>query len=109
MAVGARLPPKISICPRRYGLRCERNWRIDPLDEHAFSTKQLIWVVDRGDVIFAGSELKKTIKLLFIGRELWQTTTITFVANSSDSIPHRLEDLTTGGKFDSLQSYCVLI
>jgi len=106
MAIGAQLPARITICPRRYGLSLnggvqaeskEGRWSIDPLDENAFSPNQLIWLVEKGDVIFADSELKKTIKLCFKTEELRQTTTITFLANDHDSIPRRLEDLTTRG------------
>jgi hypothetical protein len=104
MAIGAQLPPKIVICPRRYGLSLngggqhapeEGRWTIDPLYENSFLPDQLIWLVERGDVIFADSQLKKTIKLCFKAQELGKTTTMTFVANGFDNAPCWLEDLTT--------------
>lgn len=106
MAIGSELPPKVATCPRRYGLSLNRDgqptskqgcWTIDPLDKNAFSPYSLIWLSERGDVIFPGSQIKKMIKLCFETQELGQATKITFLANNSDIIPRRMEDLMTGG------------
>lgn len=105
MAVGAEVPPKVATCPRRYGLSLnggvqrelkEGVWEVHPLDEKAFSPNELIWLVERGDVIFTDSELKKTIKLCFKTLELGQTSTISLVANGSDTAPTELEELNKG-------------
>lgn len=111
MAIGGPLPPTITTCKRRYGLSWKGGeqfaprkgyWTIHQDDENAppynfKSNMQLIWLVDKGDVIFAGEELKKTIKLSFKAEELPQIATIQFIANGSDHIPRHYEDLNTRG------------
>jgi hypothetical protein len=106
MAIGGPRPPKITTCSRRYGigLRKGGNWMIHRDDENSFPSNllpdnELIWLVDRGDVIFADTELKKTIKLSFKAQELLQTTTIQFVASGSDNVLRQLETLMTGSLF----------
>jgi hypothetical protein len=104
MAIGAEIPPKIATCPRRYGLSLnggrppslkEGLWTVDPLDDKIFSPTQLIWLVNRGDVIFPDSEFTRTIKLGFQKQDIknLQTTEITFVADGNDRVPTRLEEL----------------
>lgn len=104
MAIGAEIPPKIATCPRRYGVSLnggrspslkEGVWTVDPLDEKIFSPSELIWLVNRGDVIFPDSELTRTIKLSFQKQDIknLQTTEITFVADGNDRVPSRLEEL----------------
>lgn len=104
MAIGAEIPPKIATCPRRYGLSLnggrlpslkEGVWTVDPLDDKIFSPTQLIWLVNRGDVIFPDSELTRTIKLGFQRQDIknLQTTEITFIADGNDRVPSRLEEL----------------
>jgi len=107
MAIGARIPPKVATCPRRYGLCLNQGrmpditegiWDIDPPDENVFPQGRLIWLVSRQDVIFPDSEFKKKIKFSFETEQCGRASVITFVADGGDRIPSRLEDLSPGGK-----------
>jgi len=110
MAIGAPLPPKVAICQSRYGLILkgkspyaprDGSWTIHPLDENSFllnpfTTTQLIWLVQKGDVIFPESQLRKSVKLWFRAQELGQTAKISFVTNRSHTLPSQIEDLAQG-------------
>jgi len=102
MAIGAQLPPKIEICPRWYGLSFGGSdlkngcWTIDPQDENPSLPNELVWLVEKGETIFADSQIKKTIRLCFESRERKQTSTIGFVTTLSDRTPRTLGDLLTG-------------
>lgn len=107
MAVGARLPPKIAMCPRRYGLCLNRRqatsryngvWNVYPAEWNEPQEDQLIWVVPSRDVIFPDVEFKKTLKLSFSTEQLTSDSIITFVADGGDKVPSRLEELTSSSE-----------
>jgi hypothetical protein len=110
MAIGAPLPPKVAICQSRYGLILkgksphaprEGSWTLDSHDENSFllnpfTTTQLIWLAQKGDVIFPESQLRKSVKLWFKAKELGQTAKISFITNMSHTLPSQIEDLPQG-------------
>jgi hypothetical protein len=107
MAIGARIPPKVATCPRRYGICLHQGrmpnitegiWKLDPPDENTYPQSRLIWLVSKRDVIFPDSELKKKLKFTFESEQWGKAAVITFVADWSDRVPSRLEDMSRDGK-----------
>ena len=103
MAVGSKIPPKVVLCRRHYGFSLNRGqipsiaegiWEVDPLDDNNFSQDQLIWLVQRRDIIFPDSELKKKIKLSYKTQKIGKASTITFLADARDEAPSRFKELS---------------
>jgi hypothetical protein len=106
MGIGARIPPRVATCPRRYGIclnqgvlpgRTEDVWSVHPPNENIYPLGRLIWLVSRADVIFSDSVFKKKIQLSFRTEQPGKSSIITFIADQGDVIPSRLEDLSPRG------------
>lgn len=115
MAVGSKLPPRIGSCPQRYGISLnggaatkysEGFWSVDPQDSRALVPQDLIWLVEKGDMIFPTDdlamlrtpEIKVDLKLSFKITKLPQSISITFVASGSNRVPKVIDDLGDRGK-----------
>jgi hypothetical protein len=105
MAIGAAVPPKITICPRRYGFclnvgqeisRKQGSWTINSREDEdgRCFPGEIKWMVKKGEIVFPESQIKRNIKAWFQAQELKEMTTIAFVASSGDVVPRYLDELT---------------
>jgi hypothetical protein len=78
-------------------------WTVDHRDERAFSPTELIWLVEKGDIIFPDASPEKKIKLCFSRRGFCESTTITLITDRHDIVPRRWEQLSGNGKQQSFK------
>lgn len=79
---------------------------VEPPDDDSLSSEQLIWLVEKGDIIFYGKWIQKSIKLRLKTTDPRGSTSIIFIANDSDRIPGRI--MNNDFRSTSVDSFVIL-
>lgn len=99
--MGMEVAAKVNSCPRHYGICVSQIYAeltdVDRSSRRQVVTKQLVWLVRRGDVILPGEPIKSKFDLecRFTSKhlKLGKSMRITFVASGIDNPPSSLAEL----------------